>query len=80
MEQRLEEERTRIENEIRGLKEQYQTQVEMREKMEMKSQSGVSQALNRDMKISMLIRFLKVMDCSLTVTDNSTGETFEISE
>ena len=34
MEQRLEEERTRIENEIRGLKEQYQTQVEMREKME----------------------------------------------
>ena len=52
----------------------------MREKMEMKSKSGVSQALNRDMKISMLIRFLKVMDCSLTVTDNSTGETFEISE
>ena len=47
---------------------------------EIKSQSGVSQALNRDMKISMLIRFLKVMDCSLTVTDNSTGETFEISE
>ncbi len=41
------------------------TQTEMREKMEMKSQSGVSQALNRDMKISMLIRFLK--DCSLTV-------------
>lgn len=34
------------------------TQTEMREKMEMKSQSGVSQALNRDMKISMLIRFL----------------------
>ena len=31
------------------------TQTEMREKMEMKSQSGVSQALNRDMKISMLI-------------------------
>lgn len=56
------------------------TQTEMREKMEMKSQSGVSQALNRDMKISMLIRFLKEMDCSLTVTDNSTGETFEISE
>ena len=27
------------------------TQTEMREKMEMKSQSGVSQALNRDMKI-----------------------------
>lgn len=56
------------------------TQTEMREKMEMKSQSGVSQALNRDMKISMLIRFLKAMDCSLTVTDNLTGETFEISE
>ena len=56
------------------------TQTEMREKMEMKSQSGVSQALNRDMKISMLIRFLKVMYCSLTVTDNSTGKTFEISE
>ena len=56
------------------------TQTEMREKMEMKSQSGVSQPLNRDMKISMLIRFLKVMDCSLTVTDNSTGKTFEISE
>ena len=56
------------------------TQTEMREKMEMKSQSGVSQALNRDMKISMLLRFQKVMDSSLPVTDNSTGETIEISE
>lgn len=56
------------------------TQTEMREKLAMKSQSGVSQALNRDMKISMLIRFLNQMDCSLTITDNTTGETYEISE
>lgn len=56
------------------------TQSEMREKLEMKSQSGVSQALNRDMKISMLTRFLKVMDCTLTITDNANGKTYEISE
>lgn len=56
------------------------TQSEMREKLEMKSQSGVSQALNRDMKISMLTRFLKVMDCTLTITDNASGKTYEISE
>ena len=56
------------------------TQSEMREKLEMKSQSGVSQALNRDMKISMLTRFLKVMDWTLTITDKANGKTDEISE
>lgn len=33
----------------------------------MKSQSAVSQALNRDIKISTLARFLKVLDCELVI-------------
>jgi len=56
------------------------TQGEITKRMGMKSQSGVSQALNRDMKISMLIRFLNSMDCTLTVTDRETGNTFDITE
>lgn len=47
------------------------TQGEITKMLGMKSQSGVSQALSRDMKISMLIRFLDCMDCELVVRDKT---------
>jgi len=46
----------------------------------MKSQSGVSQALSRDMKTSMLLRFLESMDCELVVKDKTTGEEYAITD
>lgn len=49
------------------------TQGEITKLLGMKSQSGVSQALSRDMKISMLIRFLNCMDCELIVRDRDSG-------
>lgn len=49
------------------------TQGEMTGLLGMKSQSGVSQALNRDMRISMLIRFLDCMDCELVVREKRSG-------
>ncbi len=50
------------------------TQGEITKLLGMKSQSGVSQALNRDMKTSMLIRFLACMDCELVIRDKSSGK------
>lgn len=47
------------------------TQGEITKLLGMKSQSGVSQALNRDMKISMVLRFLKCMNCELIVRDKN---------
>ena len=41
---------------------------------------GVSQALARDMKTSMLLRFLSSMDCEVIVKDTVTGEEFQITE
>ena len=43
------------------------SQTDMKDLLEMKSQSGVSQALRRDMKISMVLRFLKALDCKLII-------------
>lgn len=56
------------------------TQGEITKMLGMKSQSGVSQALSRDMKISMLIRFLDCMDCELVVRDKTSGMEHTISE
>ena len=56
------------------------TQGEITQRLGMKSQSGVSQALARDMKTSMLLRFLGSMDCEVIVRDKATGEEYEISE
>ena len=56
------------------------TQGEITKLLGMKSQSGVSQALSRDMKISMLLRFLECMDCELVVRDKTTGEERTITE
>ena len=56
------------------------TQGEITKMLGMKSQSGVSQALSRDMKISMLIRFLDCMDCELVVRDKASGTEHTITE
>ncbi|MCC8356974.1 MAG: hypothetical protein LJU34_03855 [Oscillospiraceae bacterium] len=49
-------------------------QKDMQSKLDMKSQSGVGQALNRDMRISMLIRFLNVLNCDLIIRDKDTTQ------
>lgn len=56
------------------------TQGEITRLLGMKSQSGVSQALSRDMKISMLIRFLDCMDCELIVRDKASGTEHTITD
>ena len=56
------------------------TQGEITQRLGMKSQSGVSQALARDMKTSMLLRFLSSMDCEVIVKDKETGEEYQITE
>lgn len=56
------------------------TQGEITKLLGMKSQSGVSQALSRDMKISMLIRFLDCMDCELIVRDKASGMEHTITD
>lgn len=56
------------------------TQGEITQRLGMKSQSGVSQALARDMKTSMLLRFLGSMDCDVIVRDKTTGEEYQITE
>ena len=56
------------------------TQGEITQRLGMKSQSGVSQAFSRDMKTSMLLRFLESMDCELVVKDKTTGEEYAITD
>lgn len=56
------------------------TQGEITKLLGTKSQSGVSQALSRDMKISMLIRFLDCMDCELIVRDKASGTEHTITD
>ena len=56
------------------------TQGEITQRLGMKSQSGVSQALSRDMKTSMLLRFLESMDCELVVKDKTTREEYAITD
>lgn len=54
------------------------SQGQLKEKLEMKSQSGVSQALQRDMRVSMVLRFLKVLNCKLVVEHD--GDRYEVTE
>ena len=56
------------------------TQGEITKRLGMKSQSGVSQALNRDMKVSMLIRFLNTLDCDLVIRDKDSGREYTVEE
>ena len=55
------------------------TQCEITQRLGMKSQSGVSQALARDIKTSMFLRFLDSMDCEAIVRDKTTGEEYVLS-
>lgn len=54
------------------------SQTDMKDLLEMKSQSGVSQALRRDMKISMVLRFLKALDCKLIIEHGNNR--YEVTE
>lgn len=56
------------------------TQVMITEMMGMQSQSAVSGALNRDMKISTLNRFLAALDCELVIKDTKTGNEFKVED
>lgn len=56
------------------------TQIDLQKMLELKSQSAVSGALNRDMKTSTLARFLESMDCELVIRDKSTGTEWIVSE
>lgn len=56
------------------------TQIDLQKMLELKSQSAVSGALNRDMKTSTLARFLEIMDCELVIRDKSTGTEWVVSE
>lgn len=62
------------------MKEKEIKQSEIAELLGMKSPSGVSQALARDMKTSMILRFLNCMDCELIVRDKATGNEYLVSE
>lgn len=55
-------------------------QKDMQVQLNMKSQSGVSQALQRDMRVSMLLRFLSVLDCELIIRDRATGDEWTVDE
>ena len=56
------------------------TQSEITNLLGMKSQSGVSQALARDMKISMLLRFLECLGCEIVIRDKATGEEYTVTD
>ena len=56
------------------------TQNDMTTLLNMKSQSAVSGALGRDMRISTLVEFIKVLDCEIIVRDKTSGEEYLITE
>ena len=56
------------------------TQGDITKLMNMKSQSNVSGALNRDMKITTLNRFLATLNCELVIRDKNTGEEYTVDD
>jgi len=62
------------------MKTREMTQGDLTKMLGVSSQSGVSAKLNRDMRISTLMEFVHVLDCSLTITDTKTGVVYEITE
>lgn len=56
------------------------TQGDITKLMDMKSQSAVSGALNRDMKITTLNRFLSALNCELIIRDKESGQEFTVDE
>lgn len=60
------------------MSEKHLAQVDMQQLLEMRSQSSVSQALRRDMKVPTVLRFLKVLGCKLIVEYGDTR--YEVTE
>lgn len=60
------------------MSENHLAQVDMQQLLEMRSQSSVSQALRRDMKVPTVLRFLKVLGCKLIVEYGDTR--YEVTE
>lgn len=56
------------------MKERNLTQVELTKIMGKTSQSAISGALNRDMKISTLVSFLDALNCTLVIKDKNGNE------
>ena len=56
------------------------TQGDITKMMDMKSQSAVSGALNRDMKITTLTRFLTALICELIIRDKDSGREYMVEE
>lgn len=49
------------------------TQSELTKMLNFKTQSAVSGVLNRDMKVSTLVKFLSVLDCDLVIKNKTNG-------
>lgn len=60
------------------MSEKHLAQVDMQQLLEMRSQSSVSQALRRDMKVPTVLRFLNVLGCKLIVEYGDTC--YEVTE
>lgn len=56
------------------------TQVALTDMMNLKTQSAVSSALNRDMKITSFLRFVDALGGELIVRNTETGEEYKITE
>lgn len=56
------------------------TQIDIMQKLELKSQSSVSSMLSRDMKASTMVKFLEFLDCELVIRDKNTGEEYTVND
>ena len=56
------------------------TQNELTKMLNFKTQSAVSGVLNRDMKVSTLVKFLSALDCELVIRNKTDGNEQTVSE
>lgn len=56
------------------------TQSELTKMLHLKTQSAVSGVLNRDMKVSTLVKFLSALDCELIIKNRTNGNEQIISK
>ena len=56
------------------------TQSELTKMLNFKAQSAVSGVLNRDMKVSTLVKFLSALDCELVIRNKTDGNEQIVSE
>lgn len=62
------------------MRDKHITQADLTTMLNMKNQSSISGVLNRDMKVSTLVKFLSVLDCEVVIKDSSTGSEYTITE